>query len=70
MSSTAKMRRVPSVFAGAFSSALTAVGVWNFVKINAQQTLRRPAHRVEDRAHLAEVDLQLRRPARHQPPAP
>jgi hypothetical protein len=32
MSSTAKMRRVPSVFAGAFGSALTAVGVWNFVK--------------------------------------
>lgn len=32
MSSTAKMlRRVPSVFAAAFGSALTVVGVWNFV---------------------------------------
>jgi hypothetical protein len=32
MSSTANMmRRMPSVFAGAFGSALTAVGVWNFV---------------------------------------
>lgn len=32
MSSTANMmRRMPSVFAGAFGSALPAVGVWNFV---------------------------------------
>jgi hypothetical protein len=32
MSSTANMmRRRPSVFAGALGSALTAVGVWNFV---------------------------------------
>jgi hypothetical protein len=50
MSSTANMMlRSPSVFPGAFSgSALTAVGVWNFVRLKPAVAVRGPHHRDVD----------------------
>ena len=43
------MLRSPSVFPGAFSgSALTAVGVWNFVRLKPAVAVRGPHHRDVD----------------------
>jgi hypothetical protein len=65
MSSTANMmRRVPSVFTGAFGSLLTAVGVSTFVSFEPAVAVRRSHHghvgsdtvEPDDAVHLPSLD--------------
>ena len=62
------MRRMPSVFPGAFSgSALTAVGVWNFVSSSPPWPSGGPHHRdvdsdavePDDTVHPTSLDQRL-----------